>query len=76
MTQQRVKFVREQDGGYIPVVETDTNTLTAQPVALDSNEDFRLIIDDSMAVDEIMGKLADFIAAIKDGQTVRSAVVL
>lgn len=76
MAQQRVKFVRETDGGYIPVIETDTNTLTAQPVALDSNEDFRLIIDDSMSVDESMTKLQDFISAIRDGQTVRNAVVL
>lgn len=77
MVQQRIKFIRDQDGGFTgtTVIEADTNTLTAQPVALDSNEDFRLIVRDDLPLKQI----SDAIQALKariDQQLITDAVVL
>lgn len=76
MVQQRIKFIRDEDGGFTgtTVTEADTNTLTAQPVALDSNEDFRLIVRDDLPLKQI----SDSLQALKsrlDQQLITDAVV-
>lgn len=76
MAQQRIKFVRDQNGGYDVTIEADTNTLTAAPVALDANEDFRLIVEDTIPLAEIADKVQALVTELRSGQTVTAAVVL
>lgn len=75
MAQQRIKFVRGQDGGYVPATEADSNTLTAQPVALDANEDFRLIVRDDIPLAQLADSIQALVTTIRDGQLLTGAVV-
>ncbi len=78
MAQQRIKFiVSGQDGGSYystTVVEDDVNTLTAQPVALDAGEDFRLIVRDDLPVKDIVHRLQDLKTRL-DQQLITDAAV-
>lgn len=76
MAQQRLKMIRDPSGSYNVSIEPDTNTLTAQPVALDAGEDFRLIVSDSLTDPELNDALTGMITALKDGQLLREAIQL
>ena len=77
MAQQRIKFVQKQDADtvYDTTVETDTNTLTGQPVALDAGEDFRLIVEDTLTEAEVMERLQQLLISLKDGTLVLTAAL-
>lgn len=78
MAQQRIKFVLKRDSAdtnYTTTVEADTNTLTAQPVALDAEEDFRLIVEDDLTEAEVADKVQHLISALRDGRLVLDAAV-
>lgn len=74
MAQQRIKLIRQSDNSVQATVEADTNTLTAQPVALDSNEICRLIIPDTVA-DGLPELLQAVRHAISDQQLFTTAEV-
>lgn len=73
MAQNRIKYVQGSDGIYTETVEADVNTLTAQPVALDASEDFRLIVADGLSADDVAERLQQLVSQLADGQTIRTA---
>lgn len=75
MAQQRIKCIRQTDNTIQTTVETDTNTLTAQPVALDANETARIIIPDTIPLNDLQLNLQAVIHAIEDGQVFLAAEV-
>ena len=68
MAQQRLEFDLRADGTY-------DVTKAADATGLGGTEDFRLIIADGISEDEVLGKLAQFVTQIRDGQLVRDAAV-
>ena len=78
MAQQRIKFVQRRDSNdtnYTTTVEADVNTLSGAPVALDADEDFRLIVEDTMPISEVADKVQQLATALKDNQLVLDAAV-
>lgn len=78
MAQQRIKFVQRRDSNdtnYTATVQADVNTLTAQPVALDADEDFRLIVEDTMPISEVADKVQHLLMALRSNQLVLDAAV-
>ena len=78
MAQQRIKFVQRRDSNdtnYTATVEADINTLAGLPVALDTDEDFRLIVEDTMPISEVADKVQQLLIALRDNQLVLDAAV-
>lgn len=77
MAQQRIKFVLDKKSSrYTTTVQADTNTLSAAPVALDTNEEFRLIVaDTALDPDWLADRLQQLIVALRDDQLVLNASV-
>ena len=77
MAQQRIKFIRQSSGGYIGrglgvIVEADT----PGGATLDANEDFRLVVKDTMPESEVIMHLENLLVQLKDGQLLREVVKL
>ena len=68
MAQQRIKFVRNQNGGLDPTTEADATSL-------DANEKFRLIVDDALPATEWTDAVQALIHALSDQQLVRAAAL-
>ena len=73
MAQQAIKFVQRRDSNdtnYTTTVQADAVT------SLDADEDFRLVVEDTMPLAEVADKVQHLINALRDGQLVVDAVVL
>ena len=68
MAQQRLECLLRADGTY-------NLTQNADATGLGGTEDFRIIINDGITEEEVLGKLASLITAIRDGQAFRAAAL-
>ncbi len=73
MAQQAIKFVQRRDSNDTQY----TTTIVADAVtSLDADEDFRLVVEDTMPISEVADKVQQLLMALRGGQLVLDAAVL